>query len=67
MIKSDVMVKESGGSVEAVCLNGVLESMTVKVCVVVPIMPVSGVPLIVPGEATLNCSPFGKLGSTDHV
>ena len=67
MIKSDVMVKESGGSVEAVCLNGVLESKTVNVWVVVPIVPVSGVPLMEPGDATLNCNPFGSAGKTDQV
>lgn len=67
VIKSDVIVNGSGGTVEAVCLNGALESKTVKVWVVVPIVPVSGVPLMVPGDATLNCNPFGSAGRTDQV
>lgn len=67
MIKSDVIVKGSGGTVEAVFLIGALLSITVKVCVVVPIVPVSGVPLMVPADATLNCNPFGSAGRTDQV
>ena len=51
----------------AVCLDGVSESETVNVWVVVPAVPFRGVPLIVPGDCTLNCNPFGNTGLTDHV
>ncbi len=67
VIKSEVMVNGTGGTVEAVCLTGELLSITENVWFVVPTVPFNGMPLMMPGPTILNCKPFGKLGDTDHV
>jgi len=54
------------GAVEAVWLVGAVESVTVKVCVVTPLLPDKGVPLITPDEA-LRLKPFGNVGVTDQA
>ncbi len=48
-------------------MMGAVESVTVKVWLVVPSVPASGVPLIEPDDTILNCNPFGNAGFTDHV
>ena len=50
-----------------VWLMGDVESVTVKIWLVVPSVSIRGMPLIVPDETTLNCNPFGNAGFNDHV
>lgn len=57
-----LMVKSIGG-LELVWCAGMVESVTVNVCVVVPLLPASGTPLITPDDA-LRVSPFGSAGLT---
>ena len=54
------------GAVEFVWLIGAVESATVKVWGVTPLLPDNGVPLMTPDEG-LRDKPLGNAGFTDQV
>ena len=54
------------GPVEFVWLIGAVESATVKVWEVTPLLPDNGVPLMTPDEES-RVKPFGNAGFTDQV
>ena len=54
------------GAVEFVWLIGAVESATVKVWEVTPLLPDNGVPLMTPDEG-LRLKPLGNAGFTDQV
>ena len=54
------------GAVESIWCIGAVESVTVKVCDVTPLLPDNGVPLMTPDEG-LRLKPLGNAGFTDQV